>query len=59
MAESVPIEDQPAQINTQVVLSPALSKTSVASSNNLAVEPSLETKSAESYWVTTVQDRAR
>lgn len=40
--ESLPIEDKHASIEHQVVLSPALSKTSVASSKMLAVEQSLE-----------------
>lgn len=45
VAESVPVEDKPVSISSQVVLSPALSKTSVASSNKLAVEPTLKTES--------------
>ena len=42
--ESVPIEDKHALIDNQVVLSPALSETRIASSKMLAVEKSLETE---------------
>lgn len=42
--ESVPIEDKHASPEKQIVLSPALSKTSVVSSEKLAVEQSLETE---------------
>ena len=44
MDESAPLEDKHASIDNQVVLSPALSKTSIASSKKLAVEKSLETE---------------